>query len=335
MKPLTQKLTRFWAKHVRPGGSNPEVPPESPALAELRKQAERLQKAGQGVDALRLVEKALASNADKEGLLYLQGRCLEHVGRHEEAVAAYEQELAAHPQHAAAARRAEQLRQALAPPVVKKIPMLERPYASSLPRPTMTRIQQALHLYKYRGVFMLKSPFDMALYPALVWQLKPRTIFEIGSKSGGSGLWFGDMLDSFGLDGTVYSLDIVRVDAVSHPRVKFMEGDGRRLEGSLTKELLESLPRPWLVIEDADHAYETTLAVLRFFHPWLRPGEYIVVEDGIISDLNNDPACNSGPHRALKEFLPEHARDYEIDADYCDFFGYNLTWSSNGILKRL
>ena len=35
---------------------------------------------------------------------------------------------------------------------------------------------------------MLKNPFDLALYLLLLRRLKPRTVIEIGSKSGGSGL---------------------------------------------------------------------------------------------------------------------------------------------------
>jgi cephalosporin hydroxylase len=182
---------------------------------------------------------------------------------------------------------------------------------------------------------MLKNPFDFALYPMLLWSLKPRTLIEIGSKSGGSGIWFGDLLQSFGIDGHVYSIDIFKVDTVTHPRVTFMEGDGRNLGLTLTPGFLETLPRPWLVIEDADHSYETSIATLKFFLPWLQPGEYIVVEDGIISDLKQDPDCNSGPHRALKEFLNQHSEAFEVDGDYCDFFGYNTTWCTNGFLKKL
>ena len=182
---------------------------------------------------------------------------------------------------------------------------------------------------------LLKNPFDLALYPTLLWKLKPLSIIEIGSKSGGSALWMGDLLSNFGIDGHVYSLDIVKVDTVSHPRVTFLEADGRALGETLLPEFLQHLPRPWLVIEDADHAYETSSAVLKFFDHWLQPQEYIVVEDGIISDLSEIPDCNSGPHRALKEFLAHHRGEYDIDADYCDFFGYNLTWCTNGFLKKV
>jgi cephalosporin hydroxylase len=89
-----------------------------------------------------------------------------------------------------------------------------------------------------------------------------------------------------------------------------------------------------LVIEDADHTYETSSAVLRFFHSYLRGEEYIVIEDGIISDLNQDQTTNSGPHRAIKEFIAANPGEYDSDSRYSDFFGYNFTWGTNGFLKK-
>lgn len=286
------------------------------------------------VDALRLATQLEQTQPLPAGFYFFKAMCLESVGRHEEALEAFRRELEQNPGNAEALARYDVLATALAKPVIKKIPTADRSWNTSLPRETLLGMQQALHNYRYRGVPMLKNPFDIALYPMLLWKVKPRTLFEIGSKSGGSGLWFGDMLAGFGFDAHVYSIDIVKVDSVSHPRVTFMEGNGRALEETLTPDFLNALPRPWLVIEDADHAYETSGAVLRFFHPWLQSGEYIVVEDGIISDLAQDRGCNSGPHRALKEFLQQHAAEYEIDGEYCDFFGYNLTWCTNGFLKK-
>ena len=183
---------------------------------------------------------------------------------------------------------------------------------------------------------LLKNPFDLALYPLLLWRTKPRTLFEIGSKDGGSALWMGDLFDTFGIDGHIYSLDVFKVESVSHPRVTFLQGDGRDLGPSFRRDMMASLPRPFLVIEDADHAYETSIAVLRFFHPFLQPGEYIVTEDGIITDMTSgDDSFLSGPHRALQEFLTEHGDQYEIDSGYCDFFGSNVTWNTNGYLRKL
>lgn len=310
-------------------------PPASPPVSEALTPG--WQKVGESkfVDALRLATQLERTPPLPAGFHHLKAVCLEGVARYEEALDEWRRELEENPGNTVARGRHDHLVTALVRPVTKVIPTDERSWNTSLPRETLLGMQQGLHNYHYRGVPMQKNPFDVALYPMLVWKLKPATIFEIGSKSGGSGLWLGDMGDSFGFESHVYSLDIVRVDSVSHPRVTFMEANGRCLEETLTPEFMERLPRPWLVIEDADHVYETSSAVLRFFHPWLRTGEYIVVEDGIITDLGEVRSNLSGPHLALKEFLGQHAGEYEIAAEYCDFFGYNLTWCTNGFLRKV
>lgn len=92
-----------------------------------------------------------------------------------------------------------------------------------------------------------------------------------------------------------------------------------------------------MVIEDADHQRATTLEVLRFFDPWLRAGEYIVIEDGIVDDLFGGErlaALEGGPRPAIAEFLAERGADYEIDTRLCDHFGPNVTWNVNGYLRR-
>jgi len=289
---------------------------------------------GKAVQALRLAQAELDSGRKGRNLHLLLGLSLDRTGRNKEALEAYKRELESFPDNLAAKQQYEKRLKTLTPPEIVSVPTLERSYHSSLPGTLLQEIQRRLHNYTYRGVPMLKNPFDFAIYPLLLWNLKPRTIIEIGSKSGGSALWFGDLLNSFGVDGHIVSVDIVRVEDVSHPRVTFLQGDGRNLNAVFPAAHLESLPRPWLVIEDADHEYETSIAVLRFFDKWLRSEDFIVVEDGIISDLTSDSDCNSGPHRALKEFLAERSSEYVIEAKYCDLFGYNATWCSNGFLRK-
>ncbi len=226
---------------------------------------------------------------------------------------------------------------ATTPPKAECRSVFQRSFSTSIPQPFLGRLQDSVHHYSYRGVQMVKSPFDMALYPLLIWNLKPRTIIEIGSKEGGSALWFADQIRNFNLDTKILSIDLIRVEAFEDPLVTFYAGNGRALNDVLTEDILSSLPRPWLVIEDADHTEKTSLAVLEFFDQWLDVDDRIVVEDGIMSDLYPEafPEHSSGPHLALKAFLHERGEDYEVDAYYCDFFGYNVTWSPNGILKRL
>ncbi len=302
-------------------------------LNAMATEAIQLVHSGRGVDALKKAEEIVRLAPTTPGVHYLRVFCLNTVGRHEEALVAAKQELEINPGHEAARQEVERLTKAISKRVRPQLHPEQRSYGSSLARDTMLDIQNASHNYTYRGVPIIKNPFDWAIYPILLWEEKPRTIIEIGSKNGGSALWLGDMMNNYGIDGHIYSLDIVRVSDVSHPRVTFMEANGRELSETLSPEFMASLPRPLLVIEDADHSFETSFGVLSFFKPHMKKGEYIVIEDGVISDMEGDKSFNSGPHRALKRFFGENPGEFDIDSKYADYFGYNLTWCTNGFLK--
>lgn len=206
---------------------------------------------------------------------------------------------------------------------------------SALPVERLLEIQKGTMRYSWRGVTCNKSPFDLALYPLLLWQVKPATIFEIGSKFGGSALWLADTCQMFGLPTKLISVDINQRAEVEHPAITFLQGNGRKLEKTLTGDLIGGLPRPWLVIEDADHSYATTLAVLKFFDRYLQTGEYILIEDGIVDSFGWLDRFKGGPNKAVSEFMAERAESYELDTDFNDYFGYNATWNTNGYLKRI
>lgn len=190
--------------------------------------------------------------------------------------------------------------------------------------------------HSWRGVPMLKHPVEAALYPLLFWEARPRTIFEIGSSSGGSAIYFSDVMRSFGLDCQILTLDVaVPNPAIKPDNVRFMFGDAGRLGDTLTAELLQGCQRPWLIIEDSSHQYADTLAVLRFFDPMMRTGEYVVVEDANVTDMGDDGRFAGGPGRALEEFLATAHDRYVIDRDYCDRFGHNYTGNPNGYLRRV
>ena len=90
-------------------------------------------------------------------------------------------------------------------------------------------IQAGTLTYSHRGVLMQKNPFDVALYQKLIWEIKPRTIVEVGSNAGGSALWLADLIGMFGIDGHVHSLDIKLPELPSGSGFTFYEGDGRRI----------------------------------------------------------------------------------------------------------
>jgi cephalosporin hydroxylase len=153
---------------------------------------------------------------------------------------------------------------------------------------------------------------------------------------GGSALWFADMQTALGIDGRVVTVDQRPRLPLDDPRIEVVVGEMTRLTGCLSSAVLAALPRPWLVIEDTAHTFDVSLAVLRFFDGWLQPGDYIVIEDGVVRGLPGPQylAYEDGPSRAIEAFLAERGDDYDIDVETCDWFGANVTYAPNGWLRR-
>jgi cephalosporin hydroxylase len=211
-----------------------------------------------------------------------------------------------------------------------------RAWRCALDPAALSDIQRGVLQTRYRGRLFLKSPFDIVLYMQLIQRLRPRTVIEIGTKEGGSALWFADMLHLHQLDGRVVSVDQDETPALEDQRITFIRGDARHLADCLSSKLLGSLMRPWLVIEDSAHLYETTIEVLEFFHRLLESGDYIAVEDGIVQFFRESiyKKYENGPNRAVAAFIERHPNEYTIDASLCDYFGYNVTYNTNGFLRR-
>jgi cephalosporin hydroxylase len=217
-------------------------------------------------------------------------------------------------------------------------PVQGRDFASALPTPVLDRVQVGTMRQTYRGVPFLKSPFDIALYLDLLGRLQPGTVIEIGTKFGGSALWFADMMTAMGGDARVISIDIDLISkVVDDPRIDLVHGDALQLEKAFSADLLSACPRPWLVVEDSSHMYDAVAAVLQFFHPLLEAGDHIVVEDGVVGQLSGHHyrQYENGPNRAVADFLSSYGDHYEIVVDLCDRFGHNVTYNPNGWLRRL
>lgn len=205
---------------------------------------------------------------------------------------------------------------------------------SSIPRRHLKRVQASTFRFSVNEISCIKNPFDLGIYTMLLGRIRPRTIIEIGSASGGSAVWFAIQCRGLGLETHIYSLDIERVTDVEDPNVTFLHGDIFDLGNSELPRLLATSPRPLLVIEDGPHTYEGSLAALEFFDEYLTHGEYIVIEDGIVKTLGWRRYQN-GPNRAIKHFLSQRAGEYLIDRELCDFYGRNVTWNTNGYLKKV
>ena len=217
-------------------------------------------------------------------------------------------------------------------------PQQLRSFESALPQDLLDTVQAGMFRTMYRGTFFLKSPFDIGIYLQLLSKLRPRSVIEIGCKHGGSALWFADMMSAHGVENPqVVAIDIAPAMKFTDPRIVVHQGDAKALGAVLSVEALRGLPHPWLVVEDSSHRYPESIAVLRFFDEWLRSGDYLVVEDGVVSHFKDDryAAFEDGPNRAVRDFLTERPGRYEIDLELCDHYGRNVSYNPNGWLRRL
>ena len=207
------------------------------------------------------------------------------------------------------------------------------PRRSAVPVKLQRSIQSGIMKMSYRGSGFFKSPFDVSLYLKLVQELQPKLIIEIGSAEGGSAKWFADLVKAINLDCEVHSFDITPPALDVSSPLFFHSGDIHQLEDTCLGELLESNSGPVLVSEDGPHTYEGCLAALSYFASRLRSGDYIVIEDGNLRDLGFWDLKN-GPNRAIKHFLRNNQGIYEEDRELTGFFGPNVTWNTNGWLRK-
>lgn len=177
----------------------------------------------------------------------------------------------------------------------------------------------------YRGLILIKTPFDLVLYPRLIWELQPSTILELGSCQGGSGLWFADNMSVLCENpGEVHSFDLhtrfVHENARKHPLLTFHQIDLSDVT-NFDENLLMRLPHPWLVIDDA---HVQIFSIFSYLNNFLVSGDYYVIED-------NPVHAN---REIIDGFQMIEQSGYLVDTYYTDAFGINVTCASNAWLRK-
>lgn len=183
---------------------------------------------------------------------------------------------------------------------------------------------------RYFGIQTLKNPIDFWVYQEIICETKPDVIVEIGNWRGGSALALAHLCDGLG-KGRVIGCDLsheaVPAQVKNHPRISLVEGNACNSFDRVVE--LIGRDEKILIIEDSEHTYENTLAVLRTFSPLIQKGQYFIVEDSICHHgLSVGPS--PGPYEAIDTFLAEN-RAFEADRSRESFF---ITWNPRGFLRR-
>ena len=182
----------------------------------------------------------------------------------------------------------------------------------------------------YRGVPMIKCPFDYVIYQMILNDVKPDLVIEIGTNTGGCALYLADIVEKFG--GQVHTIDIEkRID----PRVLGQNNIKYFTDGYEGYDLRNAANfKNILVIDDGSHQYQDVLDALKKFSPIIATGSYFIVEDGIINEIGEERRHHGGPLKAIREFMKGN-REFIVDRSWCDFFGVNATFNVNGYLKKI
>jgi cephalosporin hydroxylase len=196
----------------------------------------------------------------------------------------------------------------------------------------LEKIVNGHHKVTYRGIKMIKNPFDYLLYQMIINEVKPDLIIEVGTNHGGTALYMSDMLDLIG-KGEIHTIDVTEhpMDerVINNKRIKRFLG-GYQAYDLKNCEGYEKI----LVIDDGSHLYEHTLEILQKFQDVVTPDSYFIVEDGALIHIGLTKDYGGGPVRAIEEFLQTND-NYIIDRNWCDFFGKNATFNTNGFLKKV
>lgn len=195
--------------------------------------------------------------------------------------------------------------------------------------------QDNLHYHqKYRGLQMIKNPFDLVVYEEIFWEIKPTVIIEIGNMNGGFTLWCKDRMNLIGTNGKVITIDL---EAKAEKNLKEFESEAfiSLIGDCNSSQVLEQVKMnitktdQVLVIEDSAHTFDNTLKVMQNYSNFVSQGSYLIVEDGICDIIHVGP--EPGPLKAIEAWVTTQ-KNFIIDRSR---ERYIMTYNPKGYLKRI
>jgi cephalosporin hydroxylase len=177
-----------------------------------------------------------------------------------------------------------------------------------------------------------QNALDLWTIQETIFEVKPELLVECGTNRGGSAFFYAQLFDLMG-SGHVITVDIERIHEISHPRITFLLGS------SVAPEVLEQMHStvssargPVMVILDSDHSASHVSKELESYSPFVTPGSFMLVQDGVIDVLGIFRRARPGPLPAIRRFLKRHP---EFEADLTKSSRFLLTHHPLGWLRRM
>jgi cephalosporin hydroxylase len=184
---------------------------------------------------------------------------------------------------------------------------------------------------RWLGQRCWQNVLDLWTIQETLSEVRPSLLSESGTNRGGSALYYAHLFDLMG-QGRVITVDITKMHELTHPRIEFLLGSSvsEPILGAVRSRVADT-SGPIMVILDSDHRDTHVLAELEAYGPFVTPGSYVLVQDGIIDMLPSFAGDRPGPLPAIQRFLPRHP-EFEVDHARCDRF--LVTQHPMGWLRR-
>lgn len=185
---------------------------------------------------------------------------------------------------------------------------------------------------RWLGVPVWQDVLSLWTIQETIAEIRPSLIIETGTNRGGSALFYASLCDLMG-QGSVVTVDIEKMHDLAHPRIEWLLGSSLASEIlSRIAERVGSAEGPVMIILDSDHSQSHVAGELESYSPFVTPGSYLLVQDGIIDALPMFAAGRPGPLPALEQFLVQHP-NFEVDEARCQRF--IVTHHPRGWLRRM
>jgi len=157
---------------------------------------------------------------------------------------------------------------------------------------------------QYR-VDMIKLDEDLARYRHVIGTDGPEVVVECGTWEGGSARWFAEA-----------GLSVITIDTSRYPHAQGGSNitwlTGSSADPDIAAHVAELVAgRRTMVVLDSDHSAAHVAAEIKMYGPLVSPGCHLVVEDGILTWMDNKWFQGS-PLDAIEELLvpdPAFERD--------------------------
>lgn len=176
-----------------------------------------------------------------------------------------------------------------------------------------------------------QNVLDLWTIQETIFEVKPEILIECGTNRGGSAFFYAQLFDLMG-SGRVITVDIEKMHEISHPRITFLLGSSVAPDVvEQVRSAADSTRGPIMVILDSDHSAGHVSKELEAYSPFVTPGSFLLVQDGVIDVLGMLRHARPGPLPAIRSFLKGHT---EFEVDLARSSRFLITHHPMGWLRR-